>query len=71
MTFIFVSGAGADSSEKGRIMWARVKGKAENAVLRLPFKASYVFRPAVVQPMHGIRSRTVAVPHAVCADAAR
>ena len=60
MTFIFVSGAGADSSGKGRVMWARVKGKAENAVLRMPFKASYVFRPAVVQPLHGIRSRTVA-----------
>ncbi len=60
MTFIFVSGAGADSSEKGRVMWARVKGKAENAVLRQPFKASYVFRPAVVQPLHGIRSRTAA-----------
>src|SRR5476649_917513 len=39
MTFIFVPGAGADSSEKGRVMWARVKGKAENAVLRQPFKA--------------------------------
>jgi len=60
MTFIFVSGAGADSSEKGRVMWARVKGKAENAVLRLPFKASYVFRPAIVQPLDGIRSRTAA-----------
>lgn len=44
MTFIFVSGAGADSSEHGRIMWARVKGKAENALLRLPFKAAYMFR---------------------------
>jgi uncharacterized protein YbjT (DUF2867 family) len=57
MTFILVSGAGADSSEHGRIMWARVKGKSENAILRMPFKG-YVFRPAVVQPMHGIRSRT-------------
>jgi uncharacterized protein YbjT (DUF2867 family) len=57
MTFIYVSGAGADSSERGRVMWARVKGKAENAILRMPFKG-YVFRPAVVQPMHGIRSRT-------------
>ena len=57
MTFIYVSGAGADSSERGRVMWARVKGRAENAILRMPFK-SYVFRPAVVQPMHGIRSRT-------------
>jgi uncharacterized protein YbjT (DUF2867 family) len=58
MTFIFVSGAGADSSERGRTMWARVKGATENAILALPFKASYVFRPAFVQPMHGIRSRT-------------
>jgi uncharacterized protein YbjT (DUF2867 family) len=57
MTFIYVSGAGADSSERGRVMWARVKGKAENAILRMSFKG-YVFRPAVVQPMHGIRSRT-------------
>jgi uncharacterized protein YbjT (DUF2867 family) len=58
MTFVFVSGAGADSTERGRVMWARIKGKAENAVLRLPFKASYVFRPAYIQPLHGIRSRT-------------
>lgn len=60
MTFVFVSGAGADSSEAGRIMWARVKGKTENAILRLPFKAAYVFRPGVVQPVHGARSRTTA-----------
>jgi uncharacterized protein YbjT (DUF2867 family) len=59
MTFVFVSGAGADSSERGRIMWARVKGKTENAILRLPFK-SYVFRPGVVLPAHGERSRTTA-----------
>ena len=58
MTFVFVSGAGSDSSEKGRVMWARIKGKAENAVLRQPFKAAYVFRPGVIQPLHGIRSRT-------------
>src|SRR5215210_30080 len=58
MTFVFVSGAGTDSTEKGRIMWARVKGKAENALSRLPFKAAYMFRPAVIQPMHGIQSRT-------------
>src|SRR4029079_2327291 len=57
MTFVFVSGAGADSSETGRLMWARVKGKTENAILRLPFK-SYVFRPGVVLPAHGERSRT-------------
>jgi uncharacterized protein YbjT (DUF2867 family) len=58
MTFVFVSGASADSTESGRIMWARIKGKAENAVLRMPFKASYVFRPAYIQPLHGIQSRT-------------
>ena len=59
MTFVYVSGAGSDSSERGRIMWARVKGKAENAILRL-FTSGYVFRPGVVQPLHGIRSRTAA-----------
>jgi uncharacterized protein YbjT (DUF2867 family) len=60
MTFVFVSGAGADSTERGRIMWARVKGKTENAVFHLPFKASFAFRPGAVQPMHGERSRTAA-----------
>jgi uncharacterized protein YbjT (DUF2867 family) len=60
MTFVFVSGAGTDSSEQGRIMWARVKGKTENAIFRLPFKAAYAFRPGAVQPMHGERSRTAA-----------
>jgi uncharacterized protein YbjT (DUF2867 family) len=59
LTFVFVSGAGADRSEHGRIMWARVKGKTENAVLRLPCK-SYIFRPGVVLPVHGERSRTAA-----------
>ena len=58
MTFVFVSGAGTDSTEKGRIMWARVKGKAENAVLRYPFKGAYMFRPGVIQPLHGIQSKT-------------
>jgi uncharacterized protein YbjT (DUF2867 family) len=58
MTFVYVSGAGADSSEKGRTMWARIKGKAENALLAMPFNATYVFRPAFIQPLHGIRSRT-------------
>jgi uncharacterized protein YbjT (DUF2867 family) len=57
MTFIYVSGAGTDSSEKGRVMWARVKGKTENALLRLPLNA-YMFRPGLIQPMDGIRSRT-------------
>jgi len=58
MTFVFTSGASADSSEQGSVMWARVKGKAENGVLGLPFKASYVFRPGAIQPLHGITSRT-------------
>jgi len=58
MTFVFISGAGADSTERSRTMWARVKGAAENAVLGLPFQAAYVIRPAVILPRHGIRSRT-------------
>jgi uncharacterized protein YbjT (DUF2867 family) len=53
MTFIFVSGAGADSSEKGRVMWARVKGQTENALLALPFKGVYVFRPAAISRCMG------------------
>jgi uncharacterized protein YbjT (DUF2867 family) len=67
MTFVFISGAGTDSSERGRIMWARVKGQTENALLRLPFKAAYMFRPAVIVPLHGIKSRTILyrVPYAV------
>jgi uncharacterized protein YbjT (DUF2867 family) len=60
MTFIYVSGAGTDSTEHGRTMWARVKGKTENALLRLPFKAAYMFRPSVIQPLHGITSKTKA-----------
>jgi uncharacterized protein YbjT (DUF2867 family) len=60
MTFVFVSGAGTDSTERGRLMWARVKGKTENTLLRMPFKAAYMFRPGVVQPLHGVRSRTAA-----------
>ena len=58
MTFVYVSGAGTDSSERGRVRWARVKGKTENALRRLPFKAAYMFRPGAIQPLHGIRSRT-------------
>jgi uncharacterized protein YbjT (DUF2867 family) len=59
MTFVYVSGAGTDSSEKGRLMWARVKGKTENALLALPFKDAYMFRPGVILPMHGERSKTL------------
>lgn len=58
MTFIYISGAGTDSSERGRTMWARVKGRTENALLRLPFKAAFMLRPAGIQPMHGERSKT-------------
>ncbi|MDC0747933.1 NAD(P)H-binding protein [Polyangium mundeleinium] len=58
MTFIYVSGGGTDSTERGPWMWARVKGKTENALLRLPFKASYMFRPGYIQPRHGIVSKT-------------
>jgi uncharacterized protein YbjT (DUF2867 family) len=58
LTFVYVSGVGTDSTEKGRVMWARVKGATENAVMRLPFRAAYAFRPGLIQPMHGIRSRT-------------
>lgn len=60
MTFVFVSGAGTDSSALGRAMWARVKGKTENALLAMPFKAAYMFRPGFIQPQHGITSRTKA-----------
>jgi uncharacterized protein YbjT (DUF2867 family) len=58
VTFIYVSGAGTDSSERGRTMWARVKGRTENTLLSLPFKAAYMFRPGAVIPLHGIRSST-------------
>jgi uncharacterized protein YbjT (DUF2867 family) len=58
MTFVYVSGAGADSSERGRVMWARVRGETENAVLKLPFKTAAVIRPAGIIPLHGITSRT-------------
>jgi uncharacterized protein YbjT (DUF2867 family) len=58
MTFVYVSGTGTDSSEKGRVMWARVKGKTENDLLKLPFKAAYMFRPGVILPLHGVKSKT-------------
>src|ERR1035437_524869 len=57
-TFILISGAGTDSSERGRVMWARVKGKTENALLRLPFAGAYMFRPGIIEPLEGIQSRT-------------
>ena len=58
MTFVYVSGAGTDSSEQGRVMWARVKGRTENALLCLPFQAAYMLRPGLIIPMHGIKSKT-------------
>ena len=57
MTFVYVSGRGTDSTEKGRVMWARVKGKTENALLRT-FRHAYMFRPGIIQPVHGARSKT-------------
>ena len=57
ITICFVSGQGTDSSEKGRVMWARVKGEAENYVRSLPVR-SYVFRPGFIQPLKGVRSKT-------------
>lgn len=56
--FCYVSGTGTDSSEKGRTMWARVKGKTENALLQMPFKSAYMFRPGYIQPLRGIKSKT-------------
>jgi uncharacterized protein YbjT (DUF2867 family) len=58
MVFEYISGAGTDSSEKGRSMWARVKGQTENALLQLPFKGAFMLRPGLIQPLHGIKSRT-------------
>lgn len=58
MVFCYVSGTGTDSTEKGRSMWARIKGKTENAILKLPFKDAYMFRPGYIQPMKGIKSKT-------------
>ncbi len=58
VAFVYVSGAGTDSSERGARMWARVKGRTENALLRLPFRAAFMLRPGIIQPRHGARSRT-------------
>lgn len=56
-TFVYVSGSGTDSTEKGRSMWARVKGATENALMRLPLPNVFCFRPGYIQPLHGIRSK--------------
>jgi uncharacterized protein YbjT (DUF2867 family) len=58
LCFVYVSGAGTDSTEHGRTMWARVKGATENALLRMPFRRAFMFRPGVIQPLDGIRSKT-------------
>jgi uncharacterized protein YbjT (DUF2867 family) len=58
MVFTYVTGRSTDSTEQGPMMWARVKGKTENDLLKLPFKAAYMFRPAGIQPLHGVRSKT-------------
>jgi uncharacterized protein YbjT (DUF2867 family) len=58
LCFIFVSGASTDSTERGRTMWARVKGATENALLRMSFRSAFMFRPGVIQPLDGIQSKT-------------
>jgi hypothetical protein len=56
MVFCYVSGVGTDSTEKGRIMWGRVKGKTENHLMRLPFRGVYMFRPGFIQPTKGLKN---------------
>lgn len=59
MVFVYVSGAGTDSSGQSKAMWARVKGQTENDLQKLPFAGVYLFRPAFIQPLHGAQSKTV------------
>ena len=56
MTFCYISGAGTDSTERGKFMWARIKGKTENDLMKLPFKQVYAFRPGFMQPTRGLRN---------------
>jgi uncharacterized protein YbjT (DUF2867 family) len=56
MTFCYISGTGTDSSEKGKLMWARVKGKTENDLQKLPFKAVFNFRPGIIEPTKGLKN---------------
>ena len=56
MTFCYVSGTGTDSTEKGRIMWARVKGRTENDLMKMQFKDAYMFRPGYIQPIKGMKN---------------
>lgn len=58
ISFVFISGMGADASEKGRVMWARVKGKTENELAKLKLRRLVVIRPAFIEPKDGIKSRT-------------
>ncbi len=58
LVFVYVSGAGTDSTEHGRAMWARVKGRTENALLALPIGGAYMLRPGLIEPMRGVRSGT-------------
>jgi len=58
LCFVYVSGAGTDSTQRGRSMWARVKGATENALLAMPFRSAFMFRPGVIQPLDRIRSKT-------------
>jgi hypothetical protein len=55
LTFCYVSGSGTDSTEIGRIMWARLKGKTENDLMKLAFKAAFMFRPGYIQPIKGLK----------------
>jgi hypothetical protein len=56
MTFCYISGAGTDSTENGRLNWARVKGKTENDLMKLPFKKVFAFRPGFLQPTKGLKN---------------
>jgi uncharacterized protein YbjT (DUF2867 family) len=58
MVFLYISGTGTDSTERGKTMWARVKGRTENELVREPFRAAYMLRPGYIQPMHGVKSKT-------------
>ena len=59
MTFCYISGTGTDSMENGRMMWARVKGKTENDLMKLPFKKVYNFRPAILEPTKGLKNTLI------------
>lgn len=56
VTFCYVSGEGTDSTEKGRLAWARIKGKTENDLLKLPFKSAFMYRPGLIKPIDGLKN---------------